>query len=68
MPRVMSDTLARDLRYREHDERWTPPMPHPNGKVMRPAPNHGRLVQCGFEDRATGENRSKFDRSGFSHE
>lgn len=66
---IISDTLARKLMFDEHEERWTPPCPHPKGKVMRPRPNRGLLlVSCGFEDRATGESRSSFDLGGFDNE
>ena len=41
---VMSEWLNRQIRYREQDERWTPMMHDPNGRVRILPKQHAQLV------------------------
>lgn len=44
MHNVMSEWLNRQLQYKEHDERWTPIMSDPSGKVRTIPKQHTLLV------------------------
>lgn len=71
MKSVMSDTLARDIRYAEHAARWEPPMPDPHGRVKVLPKQKCRLVLTQTVSRITGFPEmvnTKTDLGAFRHE